>query len=52
MPSALSLTSTSNELMRLCLVRWQDERLCPTFDVSGHVCRVFSLKELITMPSS
>ena len=29
--SCFSLTSASNELMRLCLLRWQDERLLPAF---------------------
>jgi hypothetical protein len=29
--------------MRHCLLRWQDERLFPTFGVFGYLCHRFSL---------
>jgi len=45
MRRALSSTSASNELMRRCLLRWQDERLFPTFCVFGHLCYGFSPNE-------
>jgi len=45
MRRALSSTSASNELMRRCLLRWQDERLFPTFCVFEPLCHGFSPNE-------
>jgi hypothetical protein len=39
----LSLTSARNELIRRCFLRWQDERLLPTFRVSEDTFPGFSL---------
>src|SRR5262245_15194449 len=35
--------------MRLCLLRWQNESLFPTFCVFGHLCNGFSLNERILL---
>ena len=52
MRRALSLTAASNGLMRRCLLRWQDERLFPTFCVLRHLCHGFSSNERILLANS